>query len=100
MPTNSCRDCGQPIRWRETQNEKWQPIDGDGGLHFLTCPKRERKTYPDNVCISCGSLNVERGPGAGPHFARLRCLDCQSLRWLPRPKLLHDQSVEVSDGEV
>ena len=87
MPQSHCRDCNQPIRWREMPSGKWQPIDGDGTLHFLSCPVRERKTYPDNVCIVCGSLNTERGPGAGPHYARLRCLDCQALRWLPHPRV-------------
>lgn len=83
---SACRQCGQPIRWRETPGGRWQPIDPDGSVHFVSCPAREHKELPDNVCTSCGSLNVERGPGAGPHYARLRCLDCQSLRWLPHPK--------------
>lgn len=84
--SSTCRDCGRPIRWRETSSGKMQPIDPDGGAHFASCPKRERKNLPENACSSCGSLNVERGPGAGPHYARLRCLDCQGLRWLPRPR--------------
>lgn len=82
---STCRQCGQPIRWRETPNGKMQPINEDGEIHFATCPKRERKKLPDNVCTSCGSFNVERGPGVGPHYAKLRCLDCQAFRWLPRP---------------
>lgn len=84
MP-DTCRNCGQPIRFRETRNGSFQAIDPDGSIHFATCPARERKELPDNACIACGSMNVERGPGAGPHYARLRCLDCQSLRWLPWP---------------
>ena len=85
MPA-TCRRCGQPIRFRETANGSFQPIDPDGAVHFATCPARERKEYPDNVCIACGSLNTERGPGTTMHFARLRCLDCNSFRWLPHPR--------------
>ena len=86
MPSSTCRNCRAPIRWRETPNGKWQPIVGDGTLLFLSCPERpSRPRLPDDQCIACGSTNVEQGPGAGPHFARLRCLDCQSLRWLPHP---------------
>ena len=85
-PSTLCRNCGQPIRFRELQSGKFLPIDEDGGNHFLTCPSRPKRNLPRDVCISCGSTNVEEGPGAGPHYARLRCLDCQSLRWLPKPE--------------
>ena len=85
-PTSTCRQCDQPIRWRETPAGKWQPIDPDGAVHFSTCPKRPRNNYPSNVCIACGSTNIEIGPGVGPHHGKLRCLDCQAFRWLPKPR--------------
>ncbi len=80
-----CKACNAPIRFRKTASGKWEPLDPDGSSHFANCPARKRKNYPDSVCISCGSLNVERGPGVGPHYAKLRCLDCNNFRWLPRP---------------
>ena len=85
-PTSTCRQCGEPIRFRETPAGKWQPINADGSVHFASCPARERKAYPADVCIVCGSLAVEIGPGTPPHYAKLRCLSCNAFRWLPWPK--------------
>ena len=80
-----CRNCGQPIRFRELPSGKWLPIDGDGANHHTTCPARPKKDLPGDRCVSCGSFNIDIGPGAGPHYKRLRCLDCNSMRWLPWP---------------
>jgi hypothetical protein len=81
-----CRDCGAPINWRETPSGRYQPIDPETGeVHFVTCSARPKRNLPVDVCLKCGSRNVEQGPGAGPHYARLRCLSCQYLRWLPWP---------------
>ena len=86
MPQSTCKHCDASIRWRELPSGKWLPINGDGSNHFTTCEARPRKVLPTDRCHVCGSKNVDQGPGAGPHFARLRCLDCQSLRWLPWPE--------------
>ena len=86
MPTNKCRDCSEPIRWRELPSGKWIPIDPDGSIHFASCVARQKPALPEDRCHVCGSPNVERGPGAGIHYARLRCLDCSTFRWLPHPK--------------
>lgn len=83
---SECRRCSQTLRWRELPNGRWLPLDADGANHFTTCTARPKRDLPRDACVACGSTNVEEGPGAGPHFARLRCLDCQSLRWLPWPK--------------
>lgn len=85
-----CRDCQGPISFKETPNGKLMPVDPDGQTpHPMTCPKSRRNTrpaVPDNVCASCGSENVEREPGRGPHFGALRCSDCGAFRWLRRPQ--------------
>jgi DNA-directed RNA polymerase subunit RPC12/RpoP len=82
-----CRECQQPIEFRETAGGKLQPVDPGGTVHFATCPaRRERRPpYPEDVCIRCGSLDVERGPGTAMHHASLRCRDCGSHRWLRKP---------------
>jgi len=85
VSSTACRECGAPIEFQLTQAGKWQPLNPDGSVHFATCAARPKNNYPRDVCIACGSTNVEEGPGAGPHYARLRCLACQSLRWLPHP---------------
>ena len=41
---------------------------------------------PGATCHECGSSNVFRTPGAGPHYAGLRCRDCHAHRWLPTPR--------------
>ena len=45
---------------------------------------------PATPCPGCGTLDTpSRGPGAGPHFARLTCAGCLVfLRWLPKPRPL------------
>jgi hypothetical protein len=35
-----CRSCGQLIGWDRSKNGKNIPIDPDGRIHFITCPKR------------------------------------------------------------
>jgi hypothetical protein len=84
-PTIPCPACKAPIVFCSTVRGKHQPVDPDGEIHFATCPARQRPTLPDNVCVSCGSLDVVRGPGKGPHAASLRCRDCGAFRWLRQP---------------
>lgn len=82
--TSKCRQCGQPIGFRQLPSGKWQPIDVETGeVHFATCPARVRPPAPpENVCTSCGSLSVTRLPGSGPHHGAIRCNDCGAHRWL------------------
>ena len=85
-----CRDCQAPISFKLTANGRQMPVDPDGETpHPMPCPKSRRNNrpvVPDNLCAACGSDNVEREPGRGPHFGALRCLDCGSHRWLRRPE--------------
>jgi hypothetical protein len=64
-PTADCRRCGSPIAFRLTPPGRWQPIDPEGEVHFATCTAKQRPQLPDDVCLSCGSLDVARGPGKG-----------------------------------
>lgn len=85
----NCRSCGAAIRFEPTAKGKLMPVDPDGGSHFGTCSERLKDrppSPPDNVCASCGSDNVEREPGRGPHFGALRCHDCNAFRWLRKPQ--------------
>lgn len=87
--TSACRDCGQPIGFDLTGNGRWLPTNADGSPHPATCRKRLENRAPEaphNLCASCGSDNVERSPGVGPHFGGLRCHDCNAFRWLRKPQ--------------
>jgi hypothetical protein len=86
-PRSRCRNCNALIEFRQNHNGKWVPYDEDGTVHFVSCSaRRDRPELPDDVCLSCGSLDVERQPGRGPHYAALVCRDCGAHRWLRRPK--------------
>ncbi len=38
------------------------------------------------TCKNCGSTDTVRGPGAGPHHARLLCAGCGTfIKWLKKP---------------
>ncbi len=38
------------------------------------------------LCPKCWSVRFERGPGSGPHHARVQCADCgRFVRWVPKP---------------
>lgn len=84
----ACRACGEAIRFEPTAAGKLQPISVKTGVsHFADCPEAARfkkPAVPDNAC-ACGSENVERLPGTGPHYGALRCHDCGAHRWLRRP---------------
>ena len=84
-----CNACGQQIRFELTPKGRYQPVsEATGKSHFIDCPEADRfkkPALPDNQC-ACGSENVERLPGKGPHHAALRCDDCGSRRWLRRPQ--------------
>jgi hypothetical protein len=85
----ACRACGAAIRFETTAKGKLAPISiATGESHFIDCPEAARfkkPALPENVC-ACGSENVEREPGRGPHFGLLRCHDCGATRWLRRPQ--------------
>ncbi len=82
-----CRSCGQAISFTKNHNDKWVPTNDDGTNHFTTCSARkERPPLPNDVCLKCGSLDVERLPGSGPHYGAIRCKDCGQHRWLRAPQ--------------
>lgn len=46
--------------------------------------KERRAQAVAHACPACGSIEQTRGPGTGPHQARLQCGGCgHFLRWLP-----------------
>lgn len=82
-----CRGCSAEISFVQTVNGKLMPVDADGTSHFATCVQAARfkkPALPEDTCV-CGSKNVEREPGKGPHWGALRCLDCDAFRWLRKP---------------
>lgn len=82
----ACRSCSAPIEFETTESGKLRPLNPDGTVHFATRPSRkDRPALPDNVCTACGSLDVERMPGKGPHVGAIRCRDCRAWRWLRKP---------------
>lgn len=84
-----CRGCDAEIAFTETKNGKLMPVDADGTSHFATCPESARfkkPALPQDECLACGSRDLERLPGTGPHFGAIRCLDCGVRRWLRRPR--------------
>lgn len=85
----TCRDCQAEIAFALTARGRWQTINADGVPHAATCPARQKArppAGPDTLCAACGSDNVERSPGTGPHFGSLRCHDCNAHRWLRKPQ--------------
>lgn len=85
----ACRACNAPIRFVTTARGKLAPVDADGTSHFATCPevaRFKRPATPENQCHVCGSEHVEREPGVGPHYGKLRCLDCEAWRWQRKPQ--------------
>jgi DNA-directed RNA polymerase subunit RPC12/RpoP len=84
----TCRDCSAPILWEELESGKKRAMDLDGRPHPATCPKSAwnmRPRLPDDVCLGCGSQDVERLPGQGPHYGAIKCRDCGQHRWLRTP---------------
>jgi hypothetical protein len=85
----ACRACGAAIRFEPTAKGKLMPVSiATGESHFADCPEADRfkkPALPEDTCV-CGSKNVERLPGKGPHYAALHCLDCDGRRWLRRPQ--------------
>lgn len=41
-----CRACGRAITFRSTRNEKQQPVNPDGTIHFATCTGNPQKHKP------------------------------------------------------
>jgi hypothetical protein len=85
----ACRACGEPIRFESTAKGKLQPISIKTGVsHFADCVEAARfkkPATPDNQCHVCGGDSIEREPGVGPHYGKLRCQDCNAWRWQRRP---------------
>lgn len=84
----ACRACGVAITFEETKNGKLMPVDADGTSHFATCPQADRfrkPALPEDQCHACGSKEIERLPGKGPHHGAIRCLNCGVRRWLRKP---------------
>jgi predicted RNA-binding Zn-ribbon protein involved in translation (DUF1610 family) len=49
--------------------------------------KRIERTSPQ-ACRKCGSTNIHRTPGSGPHAAGLRCNDCgHHLGWVSKQEV-------------
>lgn len=86
----ACRACGEPIRFESTAKGKLQPISIKTGVsHFADCPQADRfkkPAVPDSECHACHGDNIEREPGVGPHYGKLRCLDCNAWRWQRKPQ--------------
>jgi hypothetical protein len=81
----TCRGCGAVIAFAETARGKLMPIDIDGTSHFATCPQAERfrrPAPPQDVCLGCGSQDLEHLPGQGPHHGAIKCRECGQHRWL------------------
>ena len=80
-----CRNCQAEIQWVETPNGRLMPIDADQVSHFARCPAARKPAPPQDVCLSCGSRDLERLPGKGPHHGAIRCRVCGAHRWLRTP---------------
>lgn len=53
-------------------------------LHSLLQKERLLVNKP---CPSCGSIQAIQVSGVGPHYAGLRCVNCNRfIKWLPKPK--------------
>ena len=85
----NCRACNAEIEFRTTKTGKLCPYDlSTDTVHFATCPEADRfrkPRLPEDTCLKCGSLDVERLPGSGQHYAAIRCNDCFAHRWLAHP---------------
>ena len=66
------------------------PIEPDdevrGYIKHLQIRQAKSKRKPVKTsCRYCGSSNLQKAPGAGPHSAQLRCGDCnRHVQWLPK----------------
>lgn len=85
-----CRACGQAIRFELTAKGKHQPVSlQTGESHFIDCPQAARfrkPAPPQDVCLGCGSTDLDHLPGQGPHYGAIKCRDCGQHRWLRRPQ--------------
>lgn len=83
-----CRACSAEITFVLTKFGKHMPVNSDGVSHFATCPAAERfrkPAPPQDECLSCGSKDLDRLPGQGPHHGAIRCRDCGAHRWTRKP---------------
>ena len=50
--------------------------------------KSAKAREPAKKCRYCGSTQLKKGPGKGPHHAQLRCEGCgRHIQWLPKPAI-------------
>lgn len=56
-------------------------------LSFFTSLVEPAATVSIPPCPSCGATQGRQTAGVGPHFAGLRCVNCDRfIKWLPRPE--------------
>lgn len=80
-----CRDCGQHIEFETLRTGKKRPVNMDGSAHFGTCRTEVQprpKGPPLNVCVKCGSVDVEVTQPTSGQPGGVRCSDCGFHRWL------------------
>jgi len=47
----------------------------------------DQVTVPVLPCAQCGATQAKQVAGTGPHYAALRCADCDRfIKWLTKPK--------------
>lgn len=66
-------------------------------LSFFT-PAEPPDTISIPPCPRCGSEQAVQVPGTGPHYAGLRCLNCDRfIKWLKAPKTEPSQEKRGED---
>ena len=46
-----CRDCGEPVKWGKSQNDRWMPINLDGSNHLGSDIHRASLPYTGPLVI-------------------------------------------------
>jgi hypothetical protein len=78
MSNTKCCQCGAPIIWGKSTNNKPQPLNPDGVVHFATCPSLKKPIKPFPVeCDACGSQDLRLEAASGPHHGKLVCGECK-----------------------
>lgn len=81
-------DFSCPRAWRflpeKTPTAATVNLDLSWRIAYRKRMEKERKKAPVQPC-ACGSTATVRGPGSGPHAARLSCAECGRFRqWIPK----------------
>lgn len=51
----------------------------------------------EQACLSCDTTMGYQAAGTGPHWAALRCAECDRfIKWLPKP--VHNSGEDQADG--